>query len=111
MKSVIDGWFATDESGLPYLIPPLPSVQDVCVPTAVVAPPQPRLRERHTEAVALSRRGELWSYAENARQTHWLVSTRRTVRVEPVRKRGAQVVKHSRALCIRNMQNRPTFTS
>ena len=62
----IDGWFATDDSGNPYLIG---SRCPVCG-TYVFPPrdnncPNPGCDSDSLESVALSRRGTLWSYTEN----------------------------------------------
>jgi uncharacterized protein len=69
-QPAIDGWFATDNAGVPHLIgskcpecgtyvfPPLePGGQNNC--------PNPACASDTLESVALSTRGTLWSYTEN----------------------------------------------
>lgn len=70
-EPAIDGWFATDSSGNPYLIG---SKCPQCG-TYVFPPPQSEGRSNNCpnpacdgdtlQSVALSRRGTLWSYTEN----------------------------------------------
>ncbi|MGV0645013.1 Zn-ribbon domain-containing OB-fold protein [Mycolicibacterium sp. XJ879] len=65
-KPAIDGWFATDESGAPYLIG---SKCHQCG-TYVFPPranncPNPACTGDELAQVPLSRRGTLWSYTEN----------------------------------------------
>jgi uncharacterized protein len=65
-KPAIDGWFATDESGLPHLIGSrCPLCGTYVFPPRSLDCPNPACESARLEAVALSRRGTLWSYAEN----------------------------------------------
>ena len=65
-KPAIDGWFATDESGLPHLIGShCPLCGTYVFPPRSLDCPNPACESGRLEAVALSRRGTLWSYAEN----------------------------------------------
>jgi len=65
-KPAIDGWFITDESGLPHLI----AGRCVQCRTYVFPPrtnncPNPACDSDELEQVRLSRRGKVWSYTEN----------------------------------------------
>ena len=65
-KPAIDGWFATDESGSPHLIGSrCPSAAPMSSRRGPRLPRTPPATASRLEAVALSRRGKLWSYAEN----------------------------------------------
>jgi uncharacterized OB-fold protein len=66
VKPAIDGWFASDESGSPYLIGSrCPVCGTYVFPPRSLDCPNPGCDNGTLEAVALSRRGTLWSYAEN----------------------------------------------
>ncbi len=65
-KPAIDGWFATDDAGLPHLI----GSKCAQCGTYVFPPranncPNPACDGDELEQVALSRRGKVWSYTEN----------------------------------------------
>jgi uncharacterized protein len=65
-KPAIDGWFATDESGSPHLIGSrCPACGTYVFPPRSLDCPNPGCDNGTLEPVALSRRGTLWSYAEN----------------------------------------------
>jgi uncharacterized OB-fold protein len=65
-KPAIDGWFATDESGLPHLIGSrCPLCGTYVFPPRPLDCPNPACESGRLEPVAMSRRGTLWSYAEN----------------------------------------------
>jgi uncharacterized OB-fold protein len=62
----IDGWFDTDESGAPHLIGSrCPTCGTYVFPPRALDCPNPSCESGTLERVALSRRGTLWSYAEN----------------------------------------------
>ena len=65
MKPAIDGWFATDESGLAHLIGSrCPGCGTYVFPPRSLDCPNPGCESATLEAVALSSRGTLWSYSE-----------------------------------------------
>jgi uncharacterized OB-fold protein len=65
-KPAIDGWFATDESGLPHLIGSrCPLCGTYVFPPRSLDCPNPACEGGRLDSVAMSRRGTLWSYAEN----------------------------------------------
>jgi uncharacterized protein len=65
-KPAIDGWFATDESGSPHLIGSrCPTCGTYVFPPRALDCPNPACENATLEPVALSRRGTVWSYAEN----------------------------------------------
>ena len=65
-KPAIDGWFAFDESGSPHLIGSrCPACGTYVFPPRSLDCPNPECGSATLEEVALSRRGTLWSYAEN----------------------------------------------
>jgi uncharacterized protein len=65
-KPAIDGWFAADESGSPHLIGSrCPACKTYVFPPRALDCPNPACASGTLEPVALSRRGTLWSYAEN----------------------------------------------
>lgn len=62
----IDGWFATDESGLPHLIgAKCPRCSTYVFPPRANNCPNPACDGDALDQVPLSRRGTLWSYTEN----------------------------------------------
>ncbi len=62
----IDGWWAVDESGLPYLVGArCPRCVTFVFPPREDNCPNPACEADVLNVVALSRRGTLWSYAEN----------------------------------------------
>ncbi|MBV8967111.1 MAG: OB-fold domain-containing protein [Mycobacteriaceae bacterium] len=64
-KPAIDGWFALDDSG-PHLIGSrCPACGTFVFPPRSLDCPNPACESSTLEAVPLSRRGTLWSYAEN----------------------------------------------
>jgi uncharacterized OB-fold protein len=65
-EPAIDGWFATDSSGSPYLIGSrCPHCGTYVFPPRSTNCPNPACSSDTLESVALSRRGTLWSYTEN----------------------------------------------
>jgi uncharacterized protein len=65
-KPAIDGWWAEDESGSPYLIGSrCPLCGTYAFPPRSLDCPNPACESGTLEPVPLSRRGKLWSYAEN----------------------------------------------
>jgi len=65
----IDGWWSVDDSGEPHLL----GARCPCCATYVFPPrerncPNPACAADELQAVALSRRGTLWSYTENRYQ-------------------------------------------
>jgi uncharacterized protein len=65
-EPAIDGWFATDESGLPHLIgSKCPRCGTYVFPPRANNCPNPGCDGGQLEQVPLSRRGTLWSYTEN----------------------------------------------
>lgn len=66
MQPAIDGWYATDDSGLPYLIGArCPGCGTYVFPPRENNCPNPACGSDVLEHVALSRRGTIWSYTEN----------------------------------------------
>ena len=66
VKPAIDGWFDTDEAGSPYLIGSrCPGCGTYVFPPRANNCPSPACDGDQLDAVALSRRGTLWSYTEN----------------------------------------------
>lgn len=66
VKPAIDGWFAADESGLPHLIGSrCPGCGTYVFPPRALDCPNPACDNGSLESTPLSRRGTLWSYAEN----------------------------------------------
>lgn len=65
-KPAIDGWFATDSSGAPYLIgAKCPQCRTYVFPPRENNCPNPACDSDVLDAVPLSRRGTIWSYTEN----------------------------------------------
>src|SRR5246127_3168749 len=65
-KPAIDAWFAVDESGSPHLIGSrCPECRTYVFPPRSLNCPNPACGSGALEEVPLSRRGTLWSYAEN----------------------------------------------
>lgn len=65
-QPAIDGWFSTDESGQTHLIGAnCPQCGTYVFPPRATGCPNPACAGETLEAVALSRRGTLWSYTEN----------------------------------------------
>jgi uncharacterized OB-fold protein len=65
-KPAIDGWFDKDESGSPHLIGSrCPVCGTYVFPPRSLDCPNPACDSGTLAPVALSRRGTLWSYAEN----------------------------------------------
>lgn len=65
-QPAIDGWFTTDEAGLPHLIGAKCSQCGTYVfPPRANNCPNPACDGDALEPVALSRRGTVWSYTEN----------------------------------------------
>jgi len=65
-EPAIDGWFATDDAGNPHLIgSKCPQCGTYVFPPRANNCPNPACDGDALEAVALSRRGKLWSYTEN----------------------------------------------
>jgi uncharacterized protein len=65
-KPAIDGWFATDGSGAPYLIGgKCPQCGTYVFPPRANNCPNPACDGDELAQVPLSRRGTLWSYTEN----------------------------------------------
>src|ERR1700742_4586959 len=65
-QPAIDGWFATDGSGAPYLIGAKCHQCGTCVfPPRANNSPNPACHGDELAQVPLSRRGTLWSYPEN----------------------------------------------
>lgn len=64
--AAIEGWFAADESGQPHLIgAKCPQCGTYVFPPRANHCPNPACDGDRLDAVALSRRGTLWSYTEN----------------------------------------------
>jgi uncharacterized OB-fold protein len=62
----VDGWFATDESGLTHLIGSrCPQCSTYVFPPRPSGCPNPACDGDALEQVPLSRRGTVWSYTEN----------------------------------------------
>jgi uncharacterized OB-fold protein len=65
-EPAIEGWFATDASGRPHLIgSQCPQCGTYVFPPRAAHCPNPACDGERLAAVALSRRGTLWSYTEN----------------------------------------------
>lgn len=65
-QPAIEGWFATDDAGAPHLIgAKCPACGTYVFPPRPTGCPNPACDGHDLEQVALSRRGTLWSYAEN----------------------------------------------
>ncbi|MGB3484414.1 MAG: OB-fold domain-containing protein [Mycobacterium sp.] len=65
-QSAIDGWWDTDEAGNPHLIGgKCPQCRTYVFPPRANNCPNPACDSDTLEAVALSRRGTVWSYTEN----------------------------------------------
>ena len=65
-EPAIDGWFATDDAGKPHLIgSKCPQCGTYVFPPRENNCPNPACDSDTLAAVALSRRGTLWSYTEN----------------------------------------------
>ena len=65
-EAAIDGWFATDDAGKPHLIgSKCPQCATYVFPPRENNCPNPACDSDTLAAVALSRRGTLWSYTEN----------------------------------------------
>lgn len=65
-EPAVDGWFATDDGGNPHLIgSKCPQCATYVFPPRENNCPNPACDGDTLEAVALSRRGTLWSYTEN----------------------------------------------
>lgn len=65
-QPAIDGWFATDDAGLPHLIgAKCPQCGTYVFPPRENNCPSPACDGDVLEPVALSRRGTIWSYTEN----------------------------------------------
>lgn len=65
-QPAVDGWFATDEAGLPHLIgAKCPQCGTYVFPPRENNCPNPACDGDVLEPVALSRRGKIWSYTEN----------------------------------------------
>lgn len=65
----IDGWWSSDESGLPHLVGArCPRCGTYVFPPRENNCPNPGCAADELEQVALSRRGTLWSYTENRYQ-------------------------------------------
>lgn len=68
-QPAIDGWWSVDESGAAHLVgAKCPSCGTVVFPPRENNCPSPACHADELEAVALSRRGTLWSYTENRYQ-------------------------------------------
>lgn len=66
VKPAIDGWFDTDDAGAPHLIGGrCPQCGTYVFPPRTRDCPNPACESDALEPVAMSRRGTLWSYAEN----------------------------------------------
>ena len=62
----IDGWWASDDSGVPHLVgAKCPQCATYVFPPRANNCPNPACAADELEPVALSRRGTLWSYTEN----------------------------------------------
>lgn len=62
----IDGWWAADATGLPYLVgATCPQCRTYVFPPRANNCPNPACETGTLEAAALSRRGTLWSFTEN----------------------------------------------
>jgi uncharacterized OB-fold protein len=65
-RPAIGGWFSTDDSGSPHLIGSrCPACGTYVFPPRALDCPNPACEVGTLEPVTLSRRGTLWSYAEN----------------------------------------------
>ncbi|EUA35205.1 hypothetical protein I552_5995 [Mycobacterium xenopi 3993] len=65
-QPAIEGWFATDEAGVPHLIgSKCPRCGTYVFPPRPNTCPNPACDGDQLDAVPLSRRGTLWSYTEN----------------------------------------------
>ncbi|EID15195.1 Zn-ribbon domain-containing OB-fold protein [Mycobacterium xenopi] len=65
-QPAIEGWFATDEAGVPHLIgSKCPRCGTYVFPPRPNTCPNPACDGDQLNAVPLSRRGTLWSYTEN----------------------------------------------
>lgn len=65
-QPAIDGWFATDEAGLPHLIGgKCPQCGTYVFPPRANNCPNPACDSDVLEPVPLSRHGTVWSYTEN----------------------------------------------
>lgn len=65
-EPAVDGWFATDDAGIPHLIgSKCPQCGTYVFPPRENNCPNPACDSDALESVALSRRGKLWSYTEN----------------------------------------------
>lgn len=65
-QPAIEGWFTTDEAGLPHLIGAnCPQCRTYVFPPRENNCPNPACDGDVLEPVALSRRGTVWSYTEN----------------------------------------------
>ena len=65
----IDGWWSYDDSGVPHLVGArCPRCGTYVFPPRENNCPNPACEADELEAVALSRRGTLWSYTENRYQ-------------------------------------------
>ncbi len=62
----IDGWWASDDSGVPHLVgAQCPQCATYVFPPRANNCPNPACTADELEPAALSRRGTLWSYTEN----------------------------------------------
>lgn len=65
-EPAVDGWFATDEAGIPHLIGgKCPQCGTYVFPPRENNCPNPACASDSLESVTLSTRGTLWSYTEN----------------------------------------------
>jgi uncharacterized OB-fold protein len=65
-EPAIDGWFTTDDAGIPHLIgSKCPLCGTYVFPARENNCPNPACASDRLESVALSTRGTLWSYTEN----------------------------------------------
>lgn len=65
-QPAVEGWFATDEAGLPHLIgAKCPQCGTYVFPPRATNCPNPACDGDVLEPVPLSRRGTVWSYTEN----------------------------------------------
>jgi uncharacterized protein len=65
-EPAIEGWFATNDAGIPHLIgSKCPQCGTYVFPPRENNCPNPACTSDTLEAVALSTRGRLWSYTEN----------------------------------------------
>ena len=65
-QPAIEGWFSTDEAGLPHLVgAKCPQCGTYVFPPRENNCPSPACNGDVLEPVALSRRGKIWSYTEN----------------------------------------------